>query len=281
MGGGYGESEAGVSGGVRRVRGRLPPRAAAIAFRRQRNFVYSECLFLCQEVYDPSTNMAKAPFLVPSVFVGCPYSGKFKFAEFKSTLGRLPFVCYYADTHLKTKQLLSVLTTYIKAVDFCLFDLSFWNPNVALELGLAEGLGRDYYILVNHKQSRDVPSDIKGLQRIEYGAVKGYGEGDLLPLLARYLVKGQTHPRRIWDKLSAPNRDKKFYFALSVLSHFRDNERFKPEDLSRLSKGLWLRNEVEEEVLDILQAEGLISSPRTKHGAKLLKRLYPPPLQLD
>lgn len=225
--------------------------------------------------------MAKAPFLLPTVFVGCPYSGKFKFVEFKSMLDRLPFAWYYADTHLKTRQLLSILTTYIKAADFCLFDLSFWNPNVALELGLAEGLGQDYYILVNHKQSKDVPSDIKGLQRIEYSSVKGYDDSDLLPLLTRYLVKNQTHPKRIWEKLAAPIRDKKFYFALSVLSHFRENKRFTPEDRTRLSKGLWLRDEVETEVLDLLQDQGLISSPRTKHGAKLTKRLYPPALKLD
>jgi hypothetical protein len=225
--------------------------------------------------------MAKAPFLLPTVFVGCPYSGKFKFAEFKAALDRLPFAWYYADTSLKTRQLLSILTTYIKAADFCLFDLSFWNPNVALELGLAEGLGQDYYILVNHKQSKDVPSDIKGLQRIEYSAVKGYDDNDLLPLLTRYLVKEQTHPKRIWERLSAPNRDKKFYFALSVLSHFRENRRFKTDDLTRISQGLYLRDEVEAEVLDLLQDQKLISSPRTKHGEKLIKRLYPPLLKLD
>jgi hypothetical protein len=225
--------------------------------------------------------MAKAPFLLPTVFVGCPYSGKFKFTEFKSMLDRLPFAWYYADTRLKTRQLLSILTTYIKAVDFCLFDLSFWNPNVALELGLAEGLGRDYYILVNHKQTKDVPSDIKGLQRIEYSSVKGYDDSDLLPLLTRYLVKDQTHPKRIWEKLTTPTKDKKFYFALSVLSHFRENKRFTPADRTRLSKGLYLRDEVEMEVLNLLQDQGLISSPRTKRGAKLIKRLYPPPLKLD
>ena len=225
--------------------------------------------------------MAKAAFLLPTVFVGCPYGGRFKFTEFKATLDRLPFDWYYADTGLKTRQLLSILTTYIKAADFCLFDLSYWNPNVALELGLAEGLGQDYYILVNHEQSKDVPSDIKGLQRIEYSSVKGFDDADLAPLLTRYLVKEQTHPKRIWERLSTPNRNKKFYFALSVLSHFRDNRRLTPDDRTRLSKGLYLRDDVETEVLNLLQDQGLISSPRTKKGAKLIKRLYPPGLKLD
>ena len=68
--------------------------------------------------------MARAPVLLPTVFVGCPYSKPFKFAEFKKSLDHLPFAWYYANTRLKTTHLLSILTTYIKAVDFCIFDLS-------------------------------------------------------------------------------------------------------------------------------------------------------------
>jgi hypothetical protein len=75
--------------------------------------------------------MAKAPFLLPTAFVGCPYGGRFKFTEFKARLDRLPFDWYYADTGLKTRQLLSILTTNIKAAHFGLFDLSYWNTTVA------------------------------------------------------------------------------------------------------------------------------------------------------
>lgn len=90
-----------------------------------------------------NTLMARAPFLLPTVFVGCPYSSPFKFADFKKCLDHLPFDWYYANTRLKTTHLLAILITYIKAVDFCLFDLSLWNANVSLELGLAEGLGKN------------------------------------------------------------------------------------------------------------------------------------------
>jgi hypothetical protein len=224
--------------------------------------------------------MARAPFLLPTVFVGCPYSKPFKFAEFKKSLDHLPFAWYYANTHLKTTHLLSILTTYIKAVDFCLFDLSLWNANVSLELGLAEGLGKDYYILVNSKQSKDVPSDVRGLQRIEYSSAKGSGADSLLPSLANYLLKGQTHPRRIWDHLSSPNREKKFYFALAILAHFRDNKRLSYEDRKKLSQGLYLRKEVQDEVVNLLEDQQIIGATGSKLGAKLTKRMYPPPLKL-
>lgn len=223
--------------------------------------------------------MARAPFLLPTVFVGCPYGKPFDFPAFKETLDRLPISWYYADTTLRSKHLLSVLRTYIKAVDYCIFDLSFWNPNVSLELGLAEGLGTDYYILVNKRQSKDVPADIKGIQRIGYSSIKSRDVDGLLPSLVRYLVKGETHPRRVWDSLDGENKDKKFYLALSILAHFRDNKRLSQEMITRLSKGLYLRKEARQEVVEVLEEQNLLSAVGSKKGMKLGKRLYPPQLR--
>ncbi|WP_376705725.1 hypothetical protein RQ479_15340 [Mesorhizobium sp. ISC25] len=51
-----------------------------------------------------------------------------------------------------------------------MFDITEWNPNVALELGIAIGLSKRYFILLNPKldQNQDVPSDIKGIDRVQY-----------------------------------------------------------------------------------------------------------------
>lgn len=226
----------------------------------------------------PYGRMARAPFLMPTVFVGCPYAKPFDFASFQETLARLPVAWYYADTHLNSKHLLSILTTYVKAVDYCLFDLSFWNANVSLELGLAEGLGTEYYILVNRKHSKDVPSDIKGIQRIEYSRTD-YDPNGLVPNIVRYLIKDKTHPRNIWQELGGENKDKKFYLALAILAHFRDNKRLPPEDMAQLSKGLYLRKEVQKEVTTLLEELGFLSAVGSKLGAKLEKRIYPPQLR--
>ncbi len=139
--------------------------------------------------------MAKAPYKLPNVFVGCPYGGRFKFSTFKSALDRIPFKWFYADTSLATKQLLGILRSYITAADFCIFDISLWNPNVALEIGVADGLGAEYYILLDRRLSKGVPADIQGIQRIEYASVKGMNKGDLVPSIVHYLVKEHTHPR--------------------------------------------------------------------------------------
>src|SRR6185437_2404293 len=219
--------------------------------------------------------MAKAPYKLPSVFVGCPYGGKFPFTAFRASLDHLPFRWYYADTHLSTKYLLGILTSYIKAVDYCIFDISLWNPNVALELGLAEGLGVEYYILLNRKLSKGVPADIQGLQRIEYEEPKGLDSGSLLQGLIKYLVKQHTHPRNIYNNLAGSNREVKFYFALSVLSHLRDNTYLAPSDIVRLVRGTYLRKEAQNEVLQALVNLGIISSWQSRRGATLRKNLFP------
>jgi hypothetical protein len=165
--------------------------------------------------------MARAEYKLPNVFVGCPYSKEFNYTAFKTALDRIPFRWYYADTRLTTKHLLGILTSYIKAVDYCIFDISTWNPNVALEIGLAQGLGIDYYILLNRKLKKTVPADIQGLQRIEYSDVRSLRADGLIPQIEKYLVRERTHPRNIYNQLSGNNRNKQFYFALEVLAHLR------------------------------------------------------------
>lgn len=186
--------------------------------------------------------MAKAAYKLPNVFVGCPYSGAFNFSAFKAALERIPFRWYYADTSLTTKHLLGILTSYISAVDYCIFDISTWNPNVALEIGLAEGLGVDYYILLNCKLKKNVPADIQGLQRIEYAAVDLLKPDGLIPQIVKYLVHERTHPRNIYNVLTGNNRTKQFFFALEVLAHLRDNARLSKADLRRLCPGSYLRD---------------------------------------
>lgn len=226
--------------------------------------------------------LARASYKLPSVFVGCPYRGKFPLASFKGNLERLPFRWYFADTHLTTKQLLGILRTYFKAVDFCIFDISGWNPNVALEIGLADGLGVKYYIVLNRKLSKGVPANIQGLQRIEYEDFLSFShpERTLIPNIIKFMIKDLTHPRNIYDRLSGTNREMQFYFALSVLGYFREYSRLTASDAAQLARGTYLREDTRNNVLKVLKDLRIISSWETKRGAKLLKKLFPEKLKL-
>ena len=186
---------------------------------------------------------------------------------FRRLLGR--------DTGLTTKHLLGILTSYISAVDYCIFDISTWNPNVALEIGLAEGLGVDYYILLNRKLKKDVPADIQGLQRIEYDSVHSLDVDGLIPQIVKYLVRERTHPRNIYNALSGNNRSKQFFFALEVLAHLRDNARLPPMEVRRLSPGSYLRDADRDLVLAGMVELGLLRTLSSRKGAQLAKNLFP------
>lgn len=224
--------------------------------------------------------MARAPYLLPNVFVGCPYSGKFNFNAFKTALDRIPFRWYYADTTLSTKHLLGILTSYIRAVDYCVFDISTWNPNVALEIGLAAGLGVDYYILLNRKLNKGVPADIQGLQRIEYDSVTSLESSGLIPQIVKGLVRDHTHPRNIFNALSGNNRNKQFYFALEVLAHLRDNARVSPDEMRRLCPGSYLRTADREAVMQTMGELNLLGTLNSAKGATLRKNLFPEMLKV-
>lgn len=219
--------------------------------------------------------MAKAPYKLPNVFVGCPYGGRFEFGKFKSTLERwVPFKFFYADTSLTTKHLLPILRTYLSTAEFCLFDISTWNPNVALEIGLAEGLGVEYYILVHAKLSQHVPSDIQGLQRIQYSGYAPLEDSGLVQQLMKYKVRAETHPRRVWESFGATDRKPKFLFAMGVLAHLRHGGRLSSSDRARVAQGTYLRRDAQDDVLEKLESLDLLRGVNSARGPYLSRALY-------
>lgn len=108
----------------------------------------------------------------PSIFIAYPYH--FSTADYRGAFsgveedfGDVRFV--YADEQITNKHILDKITTMMGAAAFSLFDITTWNPNVALELGIAIGRGLDYYILFNPTvEASDVPADLGGIDRIQY-----------------------------------------------------------------------------------------------------------------
>jgi hypothetical protein len=105
------------------------------------------------------------------IFVGYPYrlpkdDYRGVFAEVAEEYG-VTFI--FADEELTNKHILEKISTMMAGAAFSLFDITYWNPNVALELGIAYGRGLDYYILFDPtKEERDVLSDLRGIDRIQY-----------------------------------------------------------------------------------------------------------------
>lgn len=89
----------------------------------------------------------------------------------------------------------------IERARFSLFDITQWNPNVTLELGIAMGKGVPYYLLFNRASGDDdVPADLRGLGRLEYGSY-GQLQESLTRLLLQEVGAKPPEGRQITDKL--------------------------------------------------------------------------------
>jgi len=93
----------------------------------------------------------------------------------------------FADEKITNLHILQKIISYIDASDFSLFDISGWNPNVTLELGLAYR-SDNWYIAFNPDKTPidDVPSDIKGIDRVQYKSFTELEEKLSLLLEQRY-----------------------------------------------------------------------------------------------
>lgn len=116
----------------------------------------------------------------PQVFVAYPYS--FSKADYRKVfrdVGKAYGVQFtYADQKITNKQILEKIEGMIREAQFSIFDVTTWNPNVALELGIALGAELDYYILFNPDvEQQDVPADLGGIDRIQYSDYSSLGEG--------------------------------------------------------------------------------------------------------
>ncbi|HEY1329029.1 MAG TPA: hypothetical protein VGI14_18980, partial [Casimicrobiaceae bacterium] len=76
----------------------------------------------------------------------------------------------FADEKITTLHILQKIADYIRSSRFGIYDISAWNANVTLELGLAYGMNEKAYIISNPKQhhAAEVPADLRGIDRIQY-----------------------------------------------------------------------------------------------------------------
>ena len=129
---------------------------------------------------------------------------------------------WYADENPGVGFVLSKITAAIDAAAFCFFEISTQSkPNVFLELGYAMGRKKPCFLLC--RSHSKIPSDLQGLERIEY---ESYHQ------LTEYLQKnlGKMLPGAI-----AINKD--VLQVIESLGQQVDNDQVRLKDVLRLAKG--------------------------------------------
>jgi len=125
---------------------------------------------------DTEATVAEAPPSTKQVFVAYSYRTYPKadyrrvFSELEKTYD-VQFV--FADEKITNMHIMTKIISYIRSSDFSLFDISGWNPNVTLELGWAmASVPAGWYICFDPTKTamEEVPSDLRGIDRIQYGS---------------------------------------------------------------------------------------------------------------
>jgi hypothetical protein len=183
---------------------------------------------------DSQTFMSVAALALPApakkprqVFVAYPYKiPKDDYRRVFRALGKafqVEFV--FADEKITNLHILQKISNYIRESRFGVYDISYWNPNVALELGLAFGLNEKAFIAYDPTkiEEDEVPSDLRGLDRIRYQSFAEL-EAGISQLLGQELP---VQPRHDMQNQLVQLRDQ----ALNVI---READGLKMGDIAKL-----------------------------------------------
>lgn len=219
--------------------------------------------------------MPKSKEKFPRVFLACPYDGKMK--NLINELNLLPWTIKSANDQIKSDDLLTKIIENIKECDFAIFDITGWNANVCLELGLAKGIGKDYYILNNNAIRKDVPSDIKGSVRIDYNWNKKKNAASLFGQLKDGVFKEKYLTSKVWKNIQHSSRaDDKFILVIYILSEVKGAKRtISMSEIKRLAKGLNFKKQEDfKEVVDSLTALKIFKKIQKSGNLTLCKTIY-------
>jgi len=142
-----------------------------------------------------------------SIFVAYPYrlyaANNLDYRKIFDDLGRAWNVDFvFADSEITSTHILEKIRRYIQATVFGIYDISSWNPNVTLELGLALGLNKQAYIIVDtskHPENSDVPADLGGIDRIQYSSFSMLSERLLELVSKRFPIPAKSKSTPIAD----------------------------------------------------------------------------------
>lgn len=131
----------------------------------------------------------------------------------------------FADEKITSLHILQKIADYIRSTRFGIYDISGWNANVTLELGLAYGLNQRAFIAIDPTKTddEDVPADLRGIDRIQYSSYTELQDG-ISKLVAQELPVPRKHA--VEDQLQQLRKE-----ALTVIEQ---SDGIKMDDIAKL-----------------------------------------------
>ena len=221
----------------------------------------------------------RRPPQLPKVFIGSPYDPAI-LGPLRKVFNEVPFRVAFAKDHHRNLHLIEICRKLIHWADYSIFDLSDWNPNVALELGMAEALRTKYFIILNSNRSDGVPSDIKGKQRLEFRSYSVRRNGSIYKSGLWYeLMRQIGHQNqiigRLWDRFEDTERGNlQRLYASKILCQFKRRDTIPLKDLNKIWRGLGLSEASRNRTIQILRQRNLIDV--SSRSIRQHRTLYPP-----
>lgn len=130
-----------------------------------------------------------------SVFVAYPWSvaSREDYKDAYRSLQQATGVSFiFAEDRISDEHVLEKILGMIRNTAFGIYDVTGWNPNVTLEYGYARGIGARAFIAFNPAltERNEVPADIRGFDRIQYGTLAEL-RMQVAQLLAEFFPSGQ------------------------------------------------------------------------------------------
>jgi hypothetical protein len=109
---------------------------------------------------------------VPRCFVVMPFRKEFDsvFAVIEDALQQTGIECYRADKELQVGKLAANVVQSIQKAGLVIADISYENPNVYYELGIADTLGRDVLLIYDANILKNIPADKMGTLYCAYNS---------------------------------------------------------------------------------------------------------------
>jgi hypothetical protein len=145
------------------------------------------------------------------VFVAYPWApydrDEYK-ARYRALENKHDVTFEFAEDRLTTEQLLVKIEVVMTGADFCVFDFTGFNPNVALEYGMARGLRLEAYVAFSSKEGeRDVPSDVRGIDSLRYETLDQL-QAQLDTFLAQALAPAERERRSRTGTAAPPDQER-------------------------------------------------------------------------
>jgi len=206
------------------------------------------------------------------VFLGYPYTPAIPADDYKRVISEVEEefgirMWYFLD-EITTAELMRKVWRAILRADFCIFDTSDGNPNVAFELGLAVSQFKNCMTLLKTGTKNPLGSaDLGYSERAEYTSAATLKEKirQIILSKSRYIKLSRDVSYQIYDSNQPITREKIEQYVREIIKDIYINKSLTKDNAKKLCGN---SKQLADGIINQLRAESVVEISGSKRGAK-------------